>query len=1278
MIHPNVNHPNLNHPDMNRPHTAADPRLLAVDWGADSLATVDLTTPEEPRSFATAVERNPRAVAVSTDGTRAYVANHGSGTLSVVDLAAGGAPAVLRSVEAGNTPCAVVAGLAHDQVCVADRAGGTVVVFDKEGHRPVELQVGAGPCALAAAPSGRFVCVVDETDETVAVVDVDVPGAPCVTATVPVPGVLRALAVSAGGRFAYVASRGDGTAGSVTVLALDGGASPVGAPVAVGAEPRAIALSPAGDRICVANHGSASVTIADVAPDTGLLGSPDTLDVGPHPVAVAFAPDGGTIHVVSRTAGTLTAVDLDTGDRTDLPVGAVPSAVVCGSDGRHAYVTDQATGQLIAVRAAPRRTGETGTGAGSRPVGLAVSPDGRWAYAADSATDRVALLDLGGQTPGDPVRLGDPHQPWGVAIAPDRSLACATSPGSAHLLVIEPAPGDVLDGAGAVRVRPVALAQGAQPRGVAVTPDSRLVVTADAGTATVSLVDPRGGSYMIGQRTVDCEQPSGAALSGDGRTLYVADFGHTGSGQAGGQIAVLRRTGPSQWQHVGVITTEVGRFYGPHELALSPDEQRLYVVNYERGGVSVLDRDSGGDTWTFRTAVTKSGMTRPYGVALSPDGHTLYVSNAANSNGTVEVFGVSAEEAVFQRTVMVKRGPANADIYLGLGLSPDGQFLYAADPEDWSAQGKGSVYGVRVMGDAPPAQMQLVVAPSEAGIFGPSGLVCPDNTTLCVVNRGRSGDSVGQACLSVITLDASRLGVAEAKTTPLAGADLPYAAAVSADGTLCVANFDGKTVTVFGTQVTPVPVGGQGPSRPWDVCVTPDGVHAYATDRAAGALRCVRIADHDVTSVVVGEDPTGVASGPDGIHAYVANHGDDSVSVLRRALEPTGVTLPVTGGPHALAVHPGGDVAYLARDGGLDAIDLGGARTGAGLDLGTALCAVAVHPAGAYAYAADAGGSVPAVHVVDLALPARPARAAVPPVELTGGARPTGIALRSGQPWGYVSGAQGPGSTGALWVLNTASPQRPSVTGAVEQPFPAIDALAIHPGTPGHLYLLTRSDGVRRLRVLALTDDPAKPRPLPGPGIELPADARDIAVHPGGGHALVGTESGAVHVLGLADPARPRLAGSTRGPGARAVPAHRPDGRGALCLAGDVLAELALGVPAVVATWRDPRLVRPRSVAVSADGAWLFVTTGNAETAEATETSGTLLMLDTRTGTLRFTVPAGTALAGIAPHPERQRVHLADQGGATVPLVDTTPLTRVGATALGLDPRQVVRAPGTA
>lgn len=981
-----------------------EPLLVAPDWGADALAVVDLAAPEHPEVRLPSVGSNPRAVAVSTDGTRAYVVNHDDGTLSVVDLTAPEHP-VLRTVPAGNGPCAVVAGLVDDQVCVAAWADGEVVVFDKEGVRGgPPRRVGSGPCALAAAPGGgaRRVCVIDETDAKVSVVDVSQAGAPSVTVPpVFVPGVTRAAAVAPGGRFAYVASRGEGAGdGQVTVLDLNAGGAVVGDPVPVGAEPRALALSPAGDRLCVANYGSASVSVATVDVESGRVGTPGTVPAGAHPVAVAFAPDGGVIHVVGQTSGILTAIRADTLDHTAVPLGGVPAGVVFGPDGHHSYVTDQATGRLTVVRAAPRKTAGIPAGEGSKPVNVAVSPDGTWAYAADSApdSDKVAVLDLGGLAPLAPVPLGDAHRPWDVAIAPDRGFACATSPDSSHLLVLTPAPGKELTGNGEVTVTPVPLAPGARPYGVAVTPDSRYAVTADSGTATVSLVDPEGGTYVIDDDVVDCQAPTGAAVSEDGRTLYVADFA-PGQQQPRGQIAILRRTGPETWERQGAIDTQTGHLAGPHEMALSPDELRLYVANYDNGTVSVLSRTSKEADWGFETAVpTSPVITQPYGLALSREGTTLYVSNTTTDRGTVEVFDVTVEPAVYQGTIKVKSDKDR--VHLGLALSPDDKYLYAVDAEEWkSGNGAtGTVYGIQLGGGD---EMQIVATDRDY-IDRPSALVCRDDRTLYVVNRGKKESPTREACLAVITLkDDSRLEVERTETRPLDKDDLPYSAAISDDGTLCVANFTSQTVTVFGSKVTPVPVGQPGASQPWDVAVTADGAYVYVTDRTAGSLRCVRLSDHHVTSLDVGRDPMGVTSAPGGgLRAYVADHGSDSISVI------------------------------------------------------------------------------------------------------------------------------GPDDTS--------------------------------PGTPK-----------------------------------------------------------------------------------------------------------------VVATWQHPRITKPESVSVSADGAWLFVTTEN---------SRELLMLDTRTGTPRFTVPAGERLTGSAPHPQSAKhlVYLADEAGATVSVVDTTTLAPLDTTTpLGLDVRQSVGVPTT-
>ncbi|MFI1205431.1 beta-propeller fold lactonase family protein [Streptomyces sp. NPDC020883] len=984
-----------------------EPLLVAPDWGADALAVVGLTAPEHPEVRSTAAGGNPRAVAVSTDGTRAYVVNHDGGTLSVVDLTAPEHP-VLRTGFVGNGPCAVVAGLVDDQVCVAAWADGAVVVFDKEGQQQgPPLPVGSGPCALVAAPGGgaRRVCVIDETDATVSVVDMNRAGAPFIAAppvSVPVPGLTRAAAVAPGGRFAYVASRGEGTAhGQVTVLDLDADGAQSGDPVPVGAEPRALALSPAGDRLCVANYGSASVSVATVDTDSGRVGTPRTVPAGPHPVAVAFAPDDGVIHVVGQTSGVLTAIRPDTLDRVAVPVEGVPAGVVFGPGGHHSYVTDQATGRLTVVRAAPCKTGDVPAGGGSKPVNLAVSPEGTWAYVADSASDRVAVLDLGGLAPLDPINLGAGHKPWDVALAPDLGFACATSPDSSHLLVLTPAPGEQLGPGGDVKVTPVHWSSDARPHGVAVTPDSRYAVTADSGTATVSLIDPKGGEYPIEAEVVGCQEPTGATVSRDGRTLYVADFARTPEGGRGGQIAILRRKAPGEWERQDVIDAATGLLSGPHEMALSPDELRLYVANYQNGTVSVLTRDAVTAPWRHEMTVAKSQtpMKQPTGLALSPDGGTLYVSNDAGRAATVEVFNVSTNPAEHQGTIKIKttQDPLNA----GLALSPDGRYLYAVDARSSQSRNgaTGTVYGLQLTeGD----EMRDVATAPQWHIDRPNALVCGrDNRTLYVVNQGRKeSPDTREACLAVITLKDSRLDVESAESRPLDKDDLPYAAAISDDGTLFVANYTSRTVTVLGSKVTSVPVGRPGASQPWDVAVTDDGAYAYVTDRTAAALRCVCLSDpdHDTTSLDVGRDPMGVTCAPGGLRAYVANHGDDSISVIDRS---------------------------------------------------------------------------------------------------------------------------------------------------------------------------------------------------PGNGNDAP------------------------------------------------------------------------GAPEVVATWRHPRITEPESVSVSADGAWLFVTTEN---------SGALLMLDTRTGTPRFTVPAGAKLAGSAPHPHptAHPVYLADEAGEAVAVVDTTQLAPLDGTPLGLDVRQAV------
>ena len=88
----------------------------------------------------------------------------------------------------------------------------------------------------------------------------------------------------------------------------------------------------------------------------------------------------------------------------------------------------------------------------------------------------------------------------------------------------------------------------------------------------------------------------------------------------------------------------------------------LYVANGQSGSVTAYDLDSG------TSAATIPVGTQPQGVAVSPDGKTVYIANAIGGISVID----TASNAV---TATI----ADNSFPIGLALSPDGQTLYAAN-----------------------------------------------------------------------------------------------------------------------------------------------------------------------------------------------------------------------------------------------------------------------------------------------------------------------------------------------------------------------------------------------------------------------------------------------------------------------------------------------------------------------------------------------------------------------------------------------------------------------
>jgi DNA-binding beta-propeller fold protein YncE len=115
----------------------------------------------------------------------------------------------------------------------------------------------------------------------------------------------------------------------------------------------------------------------------------------------------------------------------------------------------------------------------------------------------------------------------------------------------------------------------------------------------------------------------------------------------------------------------------PTEMALSPDEETLYVACADQSAVSVLDTRQGRELERIGTSLypkVPNGST-PNSLALAPNGNTLWVANADANN--LAVFDVS------------QRGQGRALGFLPVGWYPTSVRISAAADCIFVANGKG-------------------------------------------------------------------------------------------------------------------------------------------------------------------------------------------------------------------------------------------------------------------------------------------------------------------------------------------------------------------------------------------------------------------------------------------------------------------------------------------------------------------------------------------------------------------------------------------------------------
>jgi YVTN family beta-propeller protein len=256
--------------------------------------------------------------------------------------------------------------------------------------------------------------------------------------------------------------------------------------------------------------------------------------------------------------------------------------------------------------------------------GVTISPDGLRAFVANVNQNSVAMIDA--TTSAVIKNIDLVHSPRFVAITPTGQTVYATgSLGAMGVVsVINAVTGDVLS--------TIEIGSGTNPQGVAVNPVSKTIYVANINNNSLSWIasgsDSVGGTIAVGR------SPLGVAVSKDGKFAYVTNYDSA-------SVSVIDTISK---EVIGTIQVGVN----PNGVAVAPDGGHVYVANSKSNSVSVINTTTNAVTQTIQLNCPASGCSflespvttgpTPYGVAVSPDGSQIYVTEwTGNSVATIGV-----------------------------------------------------------------------------------------------------------------------------------------------------------------------------------------------------------------------------------------------------------------------------------------------------------------------------------------------------------------------------------------------------------------------------------------------------------------------------------------------------------------------------------------------------------------------------------------------------------------------------------------------------------------
>ena len=255
-------------------------------------------------------------IAYSADGKTLYVGGGADNDVKVFTRGAGGVWTQAPHIPiVSSSPSGLSLSPAGDKLYVALNRLNALGIVDTIARTTVQVQTGAFPYSALATRDGRKVYVSNWG------------------------GRLPRAGDATDGSNPVVVDPATGIANNGTVSVYDTAAQAVAKTIEVGLHPSALALSPDGSRLYVANANSDSISVVDTARDavesTIDMRPSKTARLGSAPNAIVVSQDGRTLYVANGGNNAIAVVEPGRRDpiKGFIPVGWFPAALALTNSG---------------------------------------------------------------------------------------------------------------------------------------------------------------------------------------------------------------------------------------------------------------------------------------------------------------------------------------------------------------------------------------------------------------------------------------------------------------------------------------------------------------------------------------------------------------------------------------------------------------------------------------------------------------------------------------------------------------------------------------------------------------------------------------------------------------------------------------------------------------------------------------------------------------------------------------------------------------------------------